>query len=167
MKQLAPLALTLTPFLGLLFGPPAAQRTRLASGEPTRFVVPPTLRLCDSYGKVWLLNFTLDPLVEGGYGVDGFNDLQGFLPCSNVPLPVFGSLVDRVLSITSFDDPDSPDGCVSVHWRGTFDTDLSLDGRWMNERLSIGTFSFMLCPTEHTPAIHAAQAAGRIPPSAR
>jgi hypothetical protein len=96
--------------------------------------------LCDNFGREWEL--TLAPCADADSGkcADGFRDINDELGCGSVP--VFGTLVNGVLSVSALTDPDS--GCITVAWRGSYDG-FQVSGSFKSEIGATGAFTLGPC----------------------
>ena len=96
--------------------------------------------VCDSYGKTW--DITLTPCSEAAPGrcVSGFRDVDNSLSCE--PLPLDGTFVNGVLSVTAYDNPDNT--CISTHWTGNLSLRAgAITGAVSNEFGPFGEFALI------------------------
>jgi hypothetical protein len=96
--------------------------------------------LCDNFGREWELTPAVCADADAGKCADGFRDINNELGCGVVP--VFGTLVNGVLSVSALTDPDS--GCITVAWRGSYDG-FDVDGSFRSEIGATGSFTLGPC----------------------
>jgi hypothetical protein len=101
------------------------------------------LILCDNFGREWDVTLTTCADADTGKCANGFRDINNELGCG--PLPVFGTLVAGVLSVSALDTPD--DTCVTVAWRGSYDG-VQVSGSFESELLATGSFTLGACSPE-------------------